>query len=445
MTEKLTLEEIPEYGVKKGLALGADDVICTTIDENKEQIRFLYNDPIISKFWDTVNARIFLAKDKKVVSTTISNLDTLDATLENLIQLTDVMQENKNYNGIADGRFRYRNTNVDRAIVDADDSVLVDIVDKGINAALENGGKKCTGTLFRTHTKRHLASSSGMNLTDEVASLEFSIRSYKADLESGHGCDNATQLSALDPVKAGTLAGEIANMANDPVAGKPGTYDVVFEPMAFGSIMNRIMNAASAGSVDSGGSFFKDKLGKRVASDGVTIYDDGTSDTGIYTVRFDDEGTPTQKTGLIKDGVLENYLHNASTARKHGVESTGNAGMTSPRPWNGYMETGGWSREEMFEDMKDGLYITNVWYTRFQNSQTGDYSNIPRDAIFVIKDGEIAGNIHSIRVSDNILRVMQNIQAVGKENPQIFWWVVRTPSFTPRVLVKDVNITTSTQ
>jgi PmbA protein len=95
--------------------------------------------------------------------------------------------------------------------------------------------------------------------------------------------------------------------------------------------------------------------------------------------------------------------------------------------------------------VKDGYYVTNVWYTRFQNYQTGDFSTIPRDAIFRIKDGQIVGSVKDIRISENMVELMGKVKAVGNDVKQIHWWEVNTPVFTPHVLVEGVNITKSTQ
>ncbi len=126
------------------------------------------------------------------------------------------------------------------------------------------------------------------------------------------------------------------------------------------------------------------------------------------------------------------------------MKSTGNAGLVNPQPRNVVMGAGDMSQEEMIRECKNGLYITDVWYTRFQNYQTGDFSTIPRDAILVIKNGEIVGSIKNIRVSDNIQKMFENVVALGKEQQWIHWWEVTIPTYLPHVLVNNVNITKST-
>jgi PmbA protein len=188
-------------------------------------------------------------------------------------------------------------------------------------------------------------------------------------------------------------------------------------------------------------SFLAGKLGKKVASEEFTLIDDGTHPNGLNSRKFDDEGAPVRKNKIIKKGILRTYLHNTSTAKKFGKKTTGNAGIIAPHPWNAVVASGNKSREELFGEVDEGIYITNVWYTRFQNYQRGDFSTIPRDGTFLIKDGEIEHPIKNIRISDNLLRLCDNLISLSAERQWIYWWEVGTPSLLPYALVKDVNIT----
>ncbi|MCX8178193.1 MAG: metallopeptidase TldD-related protein, partial [Candidatus Bathyarchaeota archaeon] len=73
------------------------------------------------------------------------------------------------------------------------------------------------------------------------------------------------------------------------------------------------------------GSVHMDKLGKKVASESVTIYDDGTVEGAFGSFKYDDEGVPTQKTLLVKDGFVVGLMHNKETAKKFNTQPTGNA------------------------------------------------------------------------------------------------------------------------
>ena len=98
----------------------------------------------------------------------------------------------------------------------------------------------------------------------------------------------------------------------------------------------------------------------------------------------------------------------------------------------------------LFDNVKNGIYVTNVWYTRFQNYSTGEFSTIPRDGAFLIKNGKIGQPIKNIRVSDNMLNIMKNLEFVSKERVQLRSWESENPSVIPKILVRNVNVTKPT-
>jgi PmbA protein len=159
---------------------------------------------------------------------------------------------------------------------------------------------------------------------------------------------------------------------------------------------------------------------------------------------FDDEGAPAKENVIIDHGVLKGYLHNNSTAKIFKTETTGNAGLVFPNPWNIEMDAGNVSKDELFKDTKKGLYLTNTWYTRFQNYARGDFSTIPRDGIFLIQNGEIKQSIKDLRISDNAATMLNNVAAISKERQHIHWWgEADPPSLSPYVLIKNVHLTKS--
>jgi PmbA protein len=100
--------------------------------------------------------------------------------------------------------------------------------------------------------------------------------------------------------------------------------------------------------------------------------------------------------------------------------------------------------DELIEDVRDGFYMNNTWYTRFQNYSTGDFSTIPRDAILRIRNGEIIGSVKNIRVSDNLMRFWKNVDAVSRSSEEIYWWdEAAPPADLPAARAKKMTITRS--
>ena len=215
--------------------------------------------------------------------------------------------------------------------------------------------------------------------------------------------------------------------------------------MIMADLLHYMSYAFSAFDVDSGMSFLINKIGKKVANENVTIIDDGKMPNGLSSSMYDEEGRPTQTTKLIDNGVLKTFLHNTSTAKKFGVKSTANAGIIYPSNWNLVLEKGDSNLEEMISNMKNGIYITNTWYTRFRDHRAGDFSTIPRDAMFEIKNGKLDKPIKGLRLSDNMKHILESVQMISKERKQIEWWEVESPVITGWVLCKGINLTKSTK
>jgi PmbA protein len=190
-------------------------------------------------------------------------------------------------------------------------------------------------------------------------------------------------------------------------------------------------------------SIFVDKLGQRVAPEIVTLRDVPAAYSMANRV-FDDEGVPSQENIIIDRGQLKTYLHNTSTAKVFETKTTGNAGIVAPGPWNIELDSGDMSSEDLLKEVRHGLYLTNTWYTRFQNYSTGEFSTIPRDGIFEIEGGEVKQSLKDLRLSDNALRMLGNITGISKDRQHVHWWgEADPPSLSPYILIKDVNITTS--
>lgn len=426
--------------VKKGLALGATDVIARGVTSKNQQVRFSNNEIDIAKTWNESVIHVFLVYNRKVVTTEIRNFDTIDESVETLVNLAKVSRENPEYTGIAQGPFTYGEITSDSRLKNLEE--VSDFVLAAINKALENAATTA-GILHLTNKDISLSSSGGIEAQDERTFIELSIRAFSQKEASGHSVSCSPTLQGFDPEKAGEEAGELSHLARDPAQGDEGVYDVVFSPLFFGSVLSYSMDMASAFNVLAGRSMYVEKIGEKVASEKVSVAD---TPSGLKQHRFDNEGVPTKEKLVIEKGILKTYLHNTSTAAKAQVESTGNAGLVVPDPLNIHMKPGNYSTDELFGEVDRGLYLTNTWYTRFQNLQTGDFSTIPRDTILLIENGEIAGSLKNIRLSDNMLRLYQNVEGVSKEQKLVHWWVeVDLPCTASHVLARKVRITRSTE
>ncbi len=164
-------------------------------------------------------------------------------------------------------------------------------------------------------------------------------------------------------------------------------------------------------------SIFSDKLGKKVCDERINVVDDGTIDFDRGSVNFDDEGIAGQKTYIVKDGILNSYLHDRISARHYGVDPTGNGRRQSfrympiPRMRVTYMENGNYSQEDIISSVKQGVFVDN-----FTNGQVqigaGDFTFFVKSG-YLIEDGKLTQPIKDINIIGNGPKALADITMVG--------------------------------
>jgi TldD protein len=168
-----------------------------------------------------------------------------------------------------------------------------------------------------------------------------------------------------------------------------------------------------------GTSTYAGRMGQRVASKGVTIVDDGTLANRRGSLNIDDEGTPTQCTTLIEDGVLTGYMQDTLNARLMGAKPTGNgrresfAHLVMPRMTNTYMLAGQDDPEEMIRSVKRGLYAVNFGGGQVDITN-GKYVFSATEA-YLIEDGKITAPVKGATLIGNGPETMQRVKMIGHD------------------------------
>ncbi|RBG51317.1 metalloprotease TldD, partial [Xanthomonas oryzae pv. oryzae] len=168
-----------------------------------------------------------------------------------------------------------------------------------------------------------------------------------------------------------------------------------------------------------GTSVYAGRMGERVASPGVTIVDDGTLDGRRGSLNIDDEGTPSQCTTLIEDGVLVGYMQDTHNARLMGVAPTGNgrresfAHLTMPRMTNTYMRAGQHHPEEMIRAVKKGIYAVNFGGGQVDIT-SGKYVFSATEA-YLIEDGQVTAPVKGATLIGNGPETMQKVRMIGND------------------------------
>ena len=208
----------------------------------------------------------------------------------------------------------------------------------------------------------------------------------------------------------------IAQLKAKPPRG--GTYPVILGPNVVGVFVHEAFGHLAEADLTLSGSVLNDKLGRKIASDVVTFYDDGSIEGAFGSFHYDDEGVPTEKTLLVEDGVVVGLMHNRETAQKLNAEPTGNARAEDfrfepiIRMRNTYMNPKDHSFEELMEDIKFGYYLKS--FRGGQANLDGTFQVGIQEA-YEIVDGELDAPILNASISGNTLQTLQKVDAVGKD------------------------------
>ena len=206
----------------------------------------------------------------------------------------------------------------------------------------------------------------------------------------------------------------------DAQAAPAGMMPVVLGPGWPGVLLHEAVGHGLEGDFNRKGlSAFSGKMGQQVASPGVTVVDNGTLTERRGSLTIDDEGTPTQCTTLIENGVLVNYMQDRLNARLMGMQPTGNcrresyAHVPMPRMTNTYMLAGEYDPQEIIRSVKNGLYAVN--FGGGQVDITSGQFVFSASEAYLIEDGRVTRPVKGATLIGNGPEVMKKISMVGND------------------------------
>ncbi|MBC7987409.1 MAG: metalloprotease TldD [Sphingomonadaceae bacterium] len=214
------------------------------------------------------------------------------------------------------------------------------------------------------------------------------------------------------------LAQALVNLASEPAPA--GEMTVILGPGWPGVLLHEAIGHGLEGDFNrKGTSAFSGRIGERVAAPGVTVVDDGSIGMRRGSLTIDDEGTPSQETVLIEDGILKRYLQDRLNARLMGVAATGNGRRESfahapmPRMTNTFMRSGEGDPIEMLGRVKDGIYAksfgggqVDITSGKFVFSCTEAYR---------VKNGVIGAPIKGATLIGDGPTVLTKVAAIGND------------------------------
>lgn len=236
------------------------------------------------------------------------------------------------------------------------------------------------------------------------------------------------------------LATKIGKETVEQLGGEPcesKNYKAVLSNGVIASLIRYYISHASAEEVQKKSSLFIDKVNEKVASNKVTI-EEKPLERNVFARYFDDEGVATRNKSIIKNGVLQGFLYNLTTAAKDNVTTTGNGYLGGGKMVVDtsfiVMRPGKKTLEQLFEEVHDGVYITEVSGLHSGlNEQSGNFSL--QSTGFLIKNGKKDRALDIITVSGNLMDIFKNVITVGGDS-HTFTNAISCPS----VVIKKLAI-----
>jgi len=268
----------------------------------------------------------------------------------------------------------------------------------------------------------YLANSNGLSKSyrSTGCGLGVSCVADKGDQKSSGG-ESCSRRFFSDLLPLEEIAEEAARGAYemlDPRMVRTQRAPVVFHPDVARSLLGGILGAINGERVLQGASFLAGQVGEKIASDLLTVVDDGTRPRGLASSPFDGEGVPTQRRTIIDAGVLQGFMYNTMVASRAGVETTGNAsrGGFSSLPGIGphafYVQAGETDPEEIIRATPQGLYLKSVTGYGI-NPVNGDFSGGAQG--FWIENGRLAFPVMGLTIAASADEMLNGIDMLGTD------------------------------
>jgi PmbA protein len=423
------LGELAQDVVRQALAASATEAECTISegDEFSSNVRMREVENLKEAGSRGAGLRILIGKRTGASYTSDLSREGIELMVKSAIELAALTTEDP-FAGLPDPD-EFGSVDGDLKLYSAgvaalDTAVKIDTAKRAESAALDFDPRiaNSDGASFDSYVGRHVfANSRGFagEYQSSYCSLSASPVAREGEsMERDYWFTMARGFDGLEaPEHVGRTAAHRALRRLNAVKVETQKAPVVFEPRTARSLLDNIFEAVHGMSIYRQESFLAGKLGQRVATELVTVVDDGTLPGLFGTSPFDDEGVPSRRTTVIDRGVLKSYLLNTYAARKLGMKTTGNAsrGLTGNAGighGNLFLDRGVQAPEQIIAGIRNGFYVTDLMGFGV-NIVTGDYSR--GAAGLWIRDGELAYAVSEVTIAGNLNEMLQGIEAVGND------------------------------
>lgn len=237
------------------------------------------------------------------------------------------------------------------------------------------------------------------------------------------------------PEEVGRIAADRALARANPRKPRTGAFPVLYDERVAASLIGHLLQAANGSAIARGSSWLQGRLGEQILPRGLSLTEDPHRPRTSGSKPFDAEGLPTERRAIVDDGALTGWTLDLATARKLGMDSTGNAARgtsapPSPSITNIALTESGQTRDDLMRDMGTGLLVTGLIGSSI-NPTTGDYSRGASG--FWVENGEIAYPVNELTIAGNLNEMLASIRPA---NDARHW----TSRVVPSLLVEGLTV-----
>lgn len=376
----------------------------------------------------------------------LESKEAIEETIRRALSAAKASKPDKDWRSLPSNRPRVAvEQSYDRRIVELHSEDLVKIASTMLDAA-EKTDKRAfpiEGGAGASYLSTAIANSNGIADSADGTIIECSLATLGQ--EAGEVTPVCFEFAAervydIDPEWVGKEAARLAVSALKAKKTETKNTKVIFTQFALQELLYfTLINAVKADSVQRNQSALKGKIGEEVASEIVTIHDDGLLSGGIHSWKFDGEGVPQQKTPIIEKGVLRNFIYDNYAAKKEGRESTGNAAragyLSTPNveATNFHLMPGTETPEKLVDEVDEGLLVYYLQGAHSSNPVSGEFSVVATPA-WKIHKGEIAHATKGTMLAGNIFEILRNVSMLANNERKLGHLIA------PWVLVENVKV-----
>ena len=381
---------------------------------------------------------IRVIKDNKIGFAFTSNLEKIVETANQAVENTKLNKTDENYAFSETEKVRDVKKVYDKKFNDLNLDESVEVLKTVISTATDSGCD-VTGSGFSASEGRSLIiNSNDVSIENEGTGFGIGL-SVTIQKDGKIATAYNSQSSRFFDIDGEKLANEVCDLAKNSLETKPietNDYDVVLDYYAATGLLQTFIGAFDGENVRRGRSILKDKIGMEIANPTLSIIDNPLLEKGMYSTKCDGEGSVSQKTDLIKEGVLNSFIYDIYTANKQNVETTSNGFRGS------YITTPMISPSNLefkFSEMKDlsevdkGVLTTSVLGAHTANPISGDFS-VEASNAFKIENGELTDPVEKAMISGNIFEIMKKVEGLNSEIKQYGSFII------PKLLVHDLRV-----